>query len=87
LSPAGCQVEINPKDAARLGIAPNSAVCVRSRRGMLKAAAFITSTVQAGQVFISMHSAATNRLTLAAFDPHSRQPAYKACADRLEAMR
>ncbi len=87
LSPAGCQIEINPKDAARLGIAPNSAVHVRSRRGMLKAAAFITSTVQAGQVFISMHSAATNRLTLAAFDPHSRQPAYKACAVRLEAMR
>jgi anaerobic selenocysteine-containing dehydrogenase len=87
LSPAGCHVEINPKDAARLGIAPNSAVRVGSRRGMLKAAAFITSTVQAGQVFISMHYAETNRLTLAVFDPYSRQPAYKACAVRLEAIR
>jgi hypothetical protein len=27
-----------------------------------------------------MHYARTNQLTFAAFDPHSRQPAYKACA-------
>jgi assimilatory nitrate reductase catalytic subunit len=31
-----------------------------------------------------MHFALTNRLTLGAFDPHSRQPAYKACAVRVE---
>jgi assimilatory nitrate reductase catalytic subunit len=27
-----------------------------------------------------MHFEAVNRLTFAAFDPHSRQPAYKGCA-------
>ena len=31
-------------------------------------------------VFLPMHDGATNRLTLAVFDPESRQPAYKACA-------
>jgi assimilatory nitrate reductase catalytic subunit len=30
-----------------------------------------------------MHDDAMNRLTFAAFDPHSRQPAYKACAVRV----
>ena len=46
--------------------------------------AFITPTIQPGQVFIPMHYVETNRLTIAAFDPSSRQPAYKACAVRLE---
>ncbi len=83
LSPARCYVEINPRDALRLGIAPNGAVRVRSRRGELTAAAFVTSTIQPGQVFIPMHYASVNQLTLAAFDPYSRQPAYKACAVEL----
>ncbi len=83
LSPARCYVEINPRDALRLGIAPNGAVCVCSRRGELTAAAFVTSTIQPGQVFIPMHYASVNQLTLAAFDPYSRQPAYKACAVEL----
>lgn len=69
----------------RLGIAPGSKVRVRSRRGALTATAYITPTVQPGQVFIPMHYAETNRLTLASFDPHSRQPAYKGCAIKLEA--
>ena len=32
-----------------------------------------------------MHDGSTNRLTLASFDPESRQPAYKACAARVRA--
>lgn len=31
-----------------------------------------------------MHYASTNRLTFPAFDPHSRQPSYKACAVQIE---
>ncbi|HEX4644059.1 MAG TPA: nitrate reductase [Verrucomicrobiae bacterium] len=84
LSPARCYVEINPRDASRLGIAPNGVVRVRSRRGELAATAFVTPTIQPGQAFIPMHYAAANQLTLAAFDPYSRQPAYKACAVQLE---
>jgi assimilatory nitrate reductase catalytic subunit len=33
-----------------------------------------------------MHFEAVNRLTFAAFDPHSRQPAYKACAVSVSAV-
>jgi assimilatory nitrate reductase catalytic subunit len=87
LSPGDIYVEINPRDAEQLGISPNSKVQVSSRRGTLAATAFITPTVQPGQLFIPMHYAATNRLTAAVFDPYSRQPAYKACAVKLQRAR
>lgn len=80
LSPARIYVEVNFEDAERLGVAPGSTVRVASRRGALEATAFLTNTVQAGQVFIPMHYAQTNVLTHPSFDPYSRQPAYKACA-------
>lgn len=84
LSPSKCYVEVNPRDAARLGLAPNAPVRVRSRRASLVAVAFVTPTVQPGQVFIPMHYAGVNRLTHPSFDPHSRQPNYKHCAVALE---
>jgi len=59
---------------------------VVSRRARVVCAAFITPTVQPGQVFIPMHYGVTNQLTHAAFDPHSRQPSYKHCAVRVEKM-
>ncbi len=79
-------VELNPVDAAALGIAPNTHVVVQSRRGQMAARAFITRTVQPGQVFVPMHFARTNQLTFAAFDRRSRQPAYKACAVRVKPL-
>jgi len=85
LAPKRCYVEINPADARRLGIAPNAAVSVWSRRGSSVANAFITPTVQAGQLFMPMHYAETNVLTHADFDPHSRQPNYKYCAVNVRA--
>ena len=42
--------------------------------------AVVTNVVRPRQVFIPMHFDVVNRLTLAAFDPHSGQPTYKACA-------
>ncbi len=80
LSPREVYVEINPADAARLGVTAGSWVEVASRRGKIDARVFLTHSVRAGQVFVPMHYASVNQLTLAAFDPHSRQPAYKACA-------
>jgi len=68
----------------RSGILPNTPVRIRSRRGNIIAMAFITPTVQAGQVFIPMHYPEVNRLTHPSFDPHSRQPNYKHCAVALE---
>jgi assimilatory nitrate reductase catalytic subunit len=80
LYPADIYVEINPADARRIGITPEQRVVVQSQRGSLVARAFITYTIQPGQVFLPMHYEPTNRLTLAHFDPHSRQPSYKNCA-------
>jgi assimilatory nitrate reductase catalytic subunit len=59
-------------------------VSVASQRGRLAAKAVLTPAVQPGQVFIAMHYEVTNRLTHAAYDPHSSQPAYKACAVQIE---
>jgi len=80
LAPRSVYVEINPEDAERLGIVSDEVVVVRSRRGELRAAVLITATVQPGQVFVPMHFDGVNQLTFPAFDPHSRQPSYKACA-------
>jgi len=55
-------------------------VTVRSRRGEMTASVYLAPTVQRGQVFVPMHYKEVNRLTHSAFDPHSRQPNYKACA-------
>ena len=84
LAPEGCYVEINPLDAARLGIAAGARVEVRSRRGFVEASAFLTPTVQPGQIFIPMHYPEVNRLTYPSFDPYSRQPSYKHCAVALQ---
>jgi assimilatory nitrate reductase catalytic subunit len=84
LRPGKIYAEINPHDAKRLEIRANHPVRISSRRGWLTAAAFVTATIQPGQVFIPMHYAETNQLTLPAFDPYSRQPAYKACAVKIE---
>jgi assimilatory nitrate reductase catalytic subunit len=83
LAPTELTVEIHPDDAARLGIATSARVVVSSRRGSADAVALVTATVQRGQLFLPMHFEAVNRLTFASFDPHSRQPSYKACAVRL----
>ena len=86
LYPANAYVEVNPQDAAQLGITPNSVVMVSSRRAHVRCTAFITTSVQAGQVFIPMHYGVTNQLTKAEFDPYSRQPSYKHCAVRVEPL-
>jgi assimilatory nitrate reductase catalytic subunit len=76
-------VEINPADARTLGLAPNEWIVVESRRGAMRARAHPTYVVQPGPLFIPMHYVDTNLLTLAIFDPYSRQPAYKHCAVRV----
>ena len=80
LAPTELHVELSPEDAADLGIVADDWVTVRSRRGELRARAYLTPNVQRGHVFLPMHHPDTNLLTLARFDPHSRQPAYKHCA-------
>ncbi len=84
LAPRELYVEIHPSDAERLDIKDGCSVTVGSRRASISARAFVTPTVSAGQVFMPMHFREVNRLTFAAFDPHSRQPSYKACAVHIE---
>jgi assimilatory nitrate reductase catalytic subunit len=87
LYPEHLYVEVNPLDAQRIGIESGDRVTVSTRRGSLTAVALIVSTVAQGSIFLPMHYPEVNRLTLAAFDPHSRQPSYKACAAKLVPMR
>ena len=84
LSPPELVLEMNPEDGKRLGLRQRSKVRVLSRRGELSARALLTASVARGQVFLPMHDAATNRLTLPVVDPYSRQPGYKYCAVRVE---
>jgi ferredoxin-nitrate reductase len=86
LAPTQLYVELNPADASRIGCLAGERVTVRSRRGRLVALAFVTPTVQRGQVFLPMHFADVNQLTFPAFDPHSRQPSYKAAAVQVERL-
>jgi len=76
-------VEISPDDARTRGIASNDLVQVVSQRARVTVRAFVTRSVRPGELFIPMHGPTINKLTFAAFDPHSRQPAYKACAVNL----
>ena len=84
LAPETPYVEINVQDAARFAISSGARVWLSSRRGRVQACAFVTLTVQPGQVFMPMHYAMTNQLTLPVVDPYSRQPAYKSAAVRIE---
>ncbi|MGN6135564.1 MAG: molybdopterin oxidoreductase family protein [Aureliella sp.] len=80
LAPDHPQVEIHPEDARALSIRDGDRVQVTSRRGSAVVRAWVTSTVQPGHLFMSMHDCQTNHLTLEAVDPLSRQPSYKHCA-------
>ena len=86
-APEEIYVEINPGDARSRRIRPNQWVVVETRRGKVKAKAVLTHSVKPGQIFIPMHYESTNMLTLASYDPYSRQPSYKACAARVQSHR
>ena len=86
LHPEQLQLELHPDDAARIGARRGEAVAVESRRGRARALVHVTRAVRPGEVFLPMHDAATNRLTNPAFDPHSKQPAYKGCAVRVRRL-
>ncbi|MEO8614344.1 MAG: nitrate reductase [Luteolibacter sp.] len=86
LYPAAPYVEIHPKDAARFNLKAGGRVTIRSRRGQMEAAVYLAPTVQQGQIFLPMHYPEVNRLTHPSFDPHSRQPNYKACAVSLQRL-
>ncbi|HEB95753.1 MAG TPA: nitrate reductase [Sedimenticola thiotaurini] len=78
-------IEINPDAAAGLGIRRGDYVRLVSRRGDAIAMAQPTQRVPPNMVFLPFHfHDCANRLTLGLLDPHSRQPAYKQSAVRIE---
>jgi formate dehydrogenase alpha subunit len=79
-------VELNPEDAARLGINGNRRVCVTSRRGSIVAEAWITERVPPGMVYANFHfpEASANVLTQAVLDPVAKIPEYKVTAVKVE---
>jgi anaerobic selenocysteine-containing dehydrogenase len=79
-------LEMNPSDAERLKLRSHDRVTVESRRGTVAGLELrITSIIAPGQVFMPFHFSETNsnRVTLAAFDPISREPNFKQCAVRV----
>ena len=79
-------VEVNPEDAAELGIRDGDRVRVSSRRGSVELDAKVTGRVGKGVLFIPFHfaEAAANLLTNPALDPVAKMPELKVCAARIE---
>ena len=81
-------VEINPTDAAKLGVEDGGRVRVTSRRGEVEVDARVTDRVSEGVIFMPFHfvDGAANRLTNNVVDPIAKIPEYKVCAAKLRAM-
>ncbi|HXJ39704.1 MAG TPA: molybdopterin-dependent oxidoreductase, partial [Bryobacteraceae bacterium] len=80
-------LEMNPRDAKKLGLKAHDGISVVSRRSRVDGIELrVTEIVAPGQVFMPFHFAETNvnRATQSAFDPISREPNYKQCAVRIE---
>ncbi|MGI4955822.1 MAG: molybdopterin oxidoreductase family protein, partial [Janthinobacterium lividum] len=79
--------EMHPDTARQHGIQPGDRVTLTTRRGTAETAARITRDIRRDTVFVPFHwsgEGSANRLTIAALDPVSRIPEYKACAVRLD---
>jgi formate dehydrogenase major subunit len=81
-------VEVNPEDAAALGIADGEMVKAKTRRGEIEIGAKVTDDIKKGEVFIPFHyvECAANILTNNALDPVAKIPEFKACAIRIEKL-
>lgn len=80
------RVEVNPDDAARLGLNDGDWVRVSSRRGAVESRARVTDRVGHGLVFMTFHyaEALSNVLTNPAVDPIAKIPELKVCAVKVE---
>lgn len=79
-------IEINYKDADRLGIKNNERIKVMSRRGEITAIAHVGRKVSEGETWMPFHfpDSPVNVLTNPALDEFARIPEYKVCAVRVE---
>jgi len=78
-------MEMNPDAAKELGIDHMTYARVVSRRGDAVVLVQTTQRVPKNMVFIPFHfHECVNRVSLGLLDPHSRQPAFKQSAIRIE---
>ncbi len=79
-------IEINFKDADRLGIKNGERIKVSSRRGVIDATARVGRKVSQGETWMPFHfpDSPVNSLTNAALDDFARIPEYKVCAVNIE---
>jgi len=78
-------MEMNPDAAREQGVAHQSYVRLVSRRGDAVVMVQLTQRVPRNMVFIPFHfHDCVNRVSLGLLDPHSRQPAFKQCAIKIE---
>jgi nitrate reductase NapA len=78
-------VEINTKDAQKLGINMGDKVQLETRRGKMVFEARVGEVCPPGLVFVPWFDAnlLINKLTIQAFDPISKQPEFKICATKV----
>ncbi|MFC0212193.1 molybdopterin oxidoreductase family protein [Paenibacillus chartarius] len=80
-------VEVHPETAAQYGIAHEEVVRLYTRRGEANYKVKITEAIRKDTVFVPYHfghEGSVNLLTIAALDPMSRMPEFKACAAQIE---
>jgi len=85
----GAYVELNPKDAEKLGIAYGDQVTLENKRGKIQAKAVITAMIAPGSCFVPMHfnEGPVNALTVWAVDKFSKEPNFKQQAVRISKAR
>ena len=81
--------EINPVDAASIGVSEGEEMRVTSRRGSVVTRVTVTDRVPPGILFMTFHfrETAVNQLTNSAYDPISNTAEFKVCAVRIEPAR
>jgi len=81
-------VELNPKDAARMGVKPGDMVEITSRRGSNIMPAKVYEGPVEGMVFAYWHDQhedrMINKVTADNFDPGSKEPEFKICAVKVK---
>ena len=83
--PGPVRARINPETIEGSDTVEDRRVVVASRRGHAEAAVEPDPAVPEGLVWLPIHHPATNRLTVDALDPQSKEPNFKQCAVRLVA--
>jgi formate dehydrogenase major subunit len=83
-----CFLDINPSDAAELGVTEGDWVSLQSRRGTVSTKIRVTSSVRKKMVFMPFHflENRANILTNPILDPIAKIPEYKVCAVKIERM-